>query len=327
MIGVINEKTGNVIDIDSHRTTLIDNALSYTFRSIKLNSFHVPTDPQEFYEDFGFIDHPNKKDSFGRARKSRYLTPYQIAFWKHTGNLLAVKSNKVGLTTSAILEDIQSRLLPDGAGYDLLLVAQSDEQAYEHIKTVTDLLRSSRKYSKFLNERKTNAGRVTIINPYDTTKESRIIGLGSSIKAVYSWKKVNRIHMSDVSLLPVNGQADFFGGLFSRLANTGGQVKIETIPSGQEGEVYRIYNAWVEKQKGKTIKIENDITTSFDVMFITAEEAVANGIMLQSHLDNQRIDLGELQYQKLYGCKFLSSGNQWYMKEWFSIPTGSSMTN
>lgn len=78
----------------------------------------VPRDPQLFYKYFGLLPHPFKKDSSGRPLPSPNLAPYQVEAWKHQGNLLVIKSNKIGMTTSFLLEDIQSRLLPDRTADD-----------------------------------------------------------------------------------------------------------------------------------------------------------------------------------------------------------------
>lgn len=133
------------------------------------------------------------------------------------------------MTTSFLLEDIQSRLLPEGAGYDLLVVAQNQQMADEHIRDLKNLMRNSETRAKYLIERpdkqllREESSKVSVAyirNPYNVKMPSRIIGLGASEKSVFSWKKVNKIHVSDVSLINVNNQREFFGGLHSRLANT-----------------------------------------------------------------------------------------------------------
>ena len=199
----------------------------------------IPTDPQEFYLDFGGLPHPSKRDENGNPVISLDLTPYQIACWNYNGNLLAVKGNKIGLTTSFSLEDFQSRLLPQEAGFDCLLVAQDEAMAREHIRDLKNMIRGSAKYKKYLIEKpgknimleeKSKVSVAYIENPYNPKRPSRIIGIGSSINKAYSWKRINRIHMSDVSLIANADQKVFFGALYSRLANTNGIVKIEFIP-------------------------------------------------------------------------------------------------
>lgn len=293
----------------------------------------IPRDPQKFYEDFGGLPHPYLKDKNHRSIISTKLTPYQYKAWEYQGDLLVVKSNKIGLTTSFSLEDFQSRLLPEEAGRDVLLVAQNEKMAKEHILDLKRLIRNSPKYRKYLIEKpeqgsmleeKSKAMVAYIANPYNPARPSRIIGLGSSEGSVYSWKNINRIHMSDVSLLNNKDQKNFFGALYSRLANTNGIVKIETIPNGQQGEVWNIYNK--SKLGVKTIgeSLDEDLAndphetaSKFKVLEITSQEAVVAGLIMQEFLDTERLELGDLIYQQFYECAFIAPGNQFYKSEWF----------
>lgn len=294
----------------------------------------IPRDPQAFYRDFGGLPHPYLKDKKQRPIISTSLTPYQYKAWRYRKNLLVVKSNKIGLTTSFSLEDFQSRLLPEEAGLDVLLVAQNEKMAKEHILDLKRMIRNSTKYRKYLVEKpahgsmleeKSKAFVAYIANPYNPARPSRIIGIGSSEGSAYSWKNINRIHMSDVSLLNKKDQKEFFGALYSRLANTKGVVKIETVPNGQQGEVWNIYiKSKLAAMKNLYEELTNDSgenASKFKVMEIPAQEAVAAGLITQEFLDMERKELGDLVYQQLYECAFIAPGNQWYKKEW--LTTGS----
>lgn len=300
----------------------------------------VPRDPQLFYKYFGLLPHPFKKDSNGRPLLSPNLAPYQVEAWKYPGNLLVIKSNKVGMTTSFSLEDIQSRLLPEEAGSDLLLVAQNQEMANEHIRDLKNLMRNSETCSKYLIEKpdkglmREESSKVSVAyirNPYNAKMPSRIIGLGASEKSVFSWKRVNKIHMSDVSLINLNSQKDFFGGLYSRLANTNGVIKIETIPGGTFGEVYRIYLNFMREKLDVKMSVTKDvmdsfaedtqqISTTFNVMEVNVDDGIKAGIVNLDYIAKQRIDLSQLEFDKLYNCKFVAPGNQWFKEDW--IKTG-----
>ena len=325
---------------DAKKNYKISNGSNITSTSKKIDSKTieavVPRDPEEFYRFFGPLPHPFKKDSNGRPILSKNLASYQIDAWKHQGNLLVIKSNKIGLTTSFSLEDIQSRLLPEEAGNDLLLVAQNQEMANEHIRDLKNLMRNSKTCSQYLIERpdkelmREESSKVSVAyiwNPYNTKVPSRIIGLGASEKSVFSWKRVNRIHMSDVSLININNQKEFFGGLYSRLANTNGVIKIESIPGPAFGEVYRIYLNFMQSKLNVKMNVDKDITktfaedqtkitTTFKVMEINVEEGIRAGIVNPNYIEKQRIDLNELQFEALYMCKFITPGNQWFKEEW-----------
>jgi len=294
----------------------------------QIKGFQVPRDPQAFYEDFGCLPHPRLRDESGDAIISRNLTSYQIEAWKYPGNLLVVKSNKVGMTTSFSLEDFQTRLLPESAGFDVLLVAQTVQMVKVHIHDLRKMIGNSKKYSRFLIERPengimrgdvSNSLMISIRNPYDPNRPSRIIGIGSSEATAYSWKYINHIHMSDVSLLQIKDPKKFFGALYSRLANTNGVVKIETIPNGQQGEIWDIYNRSKQQSRAvDTLDVTADpekMASKFRVMEVPAREAVQAGLISQEFLDQERRHHGETIYQQLYECKFLAFGNQFYKPE------------
>lgn len=286
----------------------------------------VPRDPQEFYTDFGFLTHPRLKDENGRPLVVEKLAPYQYEFWAYQGNALAIKSQKIGLTTTSLLEDFQFTLLPEGAGKDVLVIAQNQLLADDHILTLKRMIRQSKKYSQFLlvtpegfKEEKTKASVIYVKNPYDSNKPARIIALGKSEASVWSWKTVGKIHMSDVAKLDIKDQKNFFAAVYSRLANTEGIIKIETPPNGQEGEVYNIYN----KSRAKTIEDENNVldtfaddpadnASKFKIFEFSAIEAVKAGIISREFLEQERHELGDLLFSQLYECNFLSVGNQWY---------------
>lgn len=298
---------------------------SYNEIAEKINVI-VPRDPQEFYKDFGFLTHPRLKDENGQPVIVEKLAPYQYEFWAYQGNTLAIKSQKIGLTTTSLLEDFQFTLLPECAGKDILVIAQNQLLADDHILTLKRMIRQSKKYSQFLlvtpegfREEKTKMSLIYVKNPYDTNKPSRIIALGKSEASVWSWKNVGKIHMSDVAKLDIKEQKNFFAAVYSRLANTQGIIKIETPPNGQQGEVYNIYN----KSKAKIIENENvvldtfaddpaDNASKFKIFEYPAIEAVKAGIISREFLEQERTELGDLLYSQLYECNFLPAGNQWY---------------
>ena len=136
----------------------------------------VPSEPQAFYEDFGFLLHPRKRDSNNQPAVVTKLAPYQIAFWKYPGNALAIKSQKIGLTTSTLMEDFQFTVLPEGAGKDVLVIAQNQMLANDHIRTLKYMIYRSKKYSQFLltrseqvfKEEKSKVSVIYVRNPYDS---------------------------------------------------------------------------------------------------------------------------------------------------------------
>jgi hypothetical protein len=286
----------------------------------------VPRDPQEFYVDFGFLTHPRLKDENGQPMIVEKLAPYQHEFWSYQSNTLAIKSQKIGLTTTSLMEDFQFTLLPEGAGKDVLVIAQNQLLADDHILTLKRMIYQSKKYSQFLvttpdafREEKTKMSVIYVKNPYNNDKPSRIIALGKSEASVWSWKNVGKIHMSDVAKLDIKEQKNFFAAVYSRLANTQGIIKIETPPNGQQGEVYNIYN----KSRAKVIEDYSaalntfaddpaDNASKFKIFEYPAIEAVKAGIISREFLEQERNELGDLLFSQLYECNFLPPGNQWY---------------
>src|SRR5688500_9701909 len=116
------------------------------------NALEVPLDPETFYKKFGIIRHPDTR------KLVEQLTPYQYDVWllmlKYK-YLLVIKSQKVGLSTSALIADFQRTILPTDnpiscRGYDVLIIAQSIEAARQHLYTLRRMIAESPMYSDYL---------------------------------------------------------------------------------------------------------------------------------------------------------------------------------
>ena len=200
--------------------------------------FKIPTTFEKFYKDFGPLEHDQDRDKHNRPKKVKKLAPYQIRFANLNYGFM-LKCNKIGMTTSEMLCDFWTRLLPQYAGFDVLLCASKLEIANDLLMQLKTLVNNSAKYRQFLikapqhldfSEERSKVGVMYIANPYNPARKSRIIAIGNSATGVYSRMRVNRIHISDPSRLTLKNQDDFFAGLFSRISNTGGQIKIEGVP-------------------------------------------------------------------------------------------------
>jgi len=306
--------------------------LEHLIKEDSKQEIEVPRDPQKFYEDFGLLTHPRIRDKDNQSIPVTKLTPYQCEFWKYPANALAIKSQKIGLTTSSLMEDFQYTMLPEGAGKDVLVIAQNQMLANDHIRTLKYMIYRSKKYSRYLltrpeevfREEKSKVSVIYVRNPYDRKRPSRIIALGKSESSVWSWKNIGKIHMSDVAKLDMKEQKNFFAAVYSRLANTNGVIKIETPPNGQQGEVYNIYNnsktkLTVDESTAKTFAEDPENTASkFKVFEFPAREAVSARIISEEFLDQEKHELGELLYSQLYECNFLPPGNQWYKEDMIS---------
>lgn len=305
-----------------------------TFQDLNIyKDFKIPPRaPNLFYKDFGLLFHPRLKDpKTRRPLLIKNLTEYQIRWWNAKGDIATPKANKVGLTTTSGLELFQSRLLPEEAGSDALWIAQNQRMANEHVLNLKNQIRWSKKYSQFLitrpdielfREEKSKASVIYVGNPYDPKRPSRIIAIGGSESLAYSWKYVNRVHGSDISLLKSKDQKAFFAGLYSRLANTEGPVKFESVPNGQHGEFWNIinksrYKKNVESSDEDFAEDPENRAGDFKVWDIPYTEAVSAGVITDAFIQKQRSRLGELLFSQLFECNFLPPGNQWYKAEWF----------
>lgn len=296
----------------------------------------IPRPSNLFYQDFGLLPHPYLKNKDGTAQPIKELTPYQQEAWDCKTNLLAVKPNKIGLTTSFLLEDFQKCLLPETAGGEILVGAQDDAFANDHISYLKMLIKGSKKYSQFLienpqhellREMKSKVSVAFIRNPYEPSMPSKIIGIGQNPARTYSWKNVKHIHLSDISLMIRKDWRAYWRGIISRVANTRGLIKIESVPGwGQLGLVWQLYKllavgstiAETEDEKDTFIEDPENMMPTFKLMQINVREAIQSRVITQEYLDDALKNLGSLQYQAAFGGKFLTPGNQWYKENWFT---------
>jgi len=267
----------------------------------------IPLEAQAFYTDFGLLTHPATR------RPAPNLTPYQREIWNDRNKYrLVVKSQKVGLTTSALLEDFQ-RSITVAKGKDILIIAQSQRHANEHIRTLKYMIVNSEKYARYLitsvqeftqfKEEKTKVHVAYILNDESVNQPARIIGLGSAEGGVWSWKNVAHIHISDIAASSVQDDSGLFAAAFSRLANTNGTMLIESPPRGPRGQLYDIYT------KSKLSQAQGQSETpegQFKVWEIPAREAVASGLISQQFLDAEKLRLGSL-YRQYYEAAFISA--------------------
>ena len=283
----------------------------------------IPTSPKAFYESIGLLEHPMTRKPVGE------LTSYQINRWREAKDhkyRLIIKSQKVGITTTSLMEDFQRAILPISnpmscRGREILLIAQKYEMAKEHLNTLYNMVVNSEMYRDFLIEKpvelKTRRGKerskanmLYIYNPDNPAKPTRIIALGPRASGVWSWKNVKHIHMSDVAAVDQVDDSQLFGAAFSRLANTNGSILIETPPRGQRGKVWEIY------QQSELTGDDEYEGAKFLVRRIPAEMAVQAGLITQEFLDSEKIRLGPL-YGMFYECDFINPYTTWYTPELF----------
>lgn len=275
-----------------------------SIESVHVELEKIPTEAVEFYNDFGPFIHSKTGKTVERP------TSYQVQEWDDPSKYkLIIKSQKVGLSSWELRHDFNLSLTAC-KGKDILIIAQTQYHANEHLLTLkTDIINSA-KYAKYLirdpseflfREQKTKVREIQIKNPDNPLRPSRIIALGASEGAVWSWKNVAHIHMSDIAANDLKDDSPLFAAAFSRLANTGGSMLIETPPRGPRGRIFEIYQQALTHQQG--------IEGQFKIFHVTAQDAVTEGLITQEFLKEERFRLGAL-YPQDDEAEFISvSGN------------------
>lgn len=226
---------------------------------------------------------------------------------------MVIKSQKVGISTSCLIEDFQ-KAITKCRGKDILIIAQSQEQANEHIHTLKRLIYHSEKYQKYLitssnkltfKEEKTKLSEIWIHNPDDPERQTRIIGRGASEGGLWSWKHIAHIHMSDIAANNMKDDSPIFAAAFSRLMSTDGTMVIETPPRGPFKKTFEIYQQSLVKHQDPDL-----IETQFNIHHVSAQQGVAAGVITQATLDAERARLGATLYAQFYECQFTAlTGN------------------
>jgi hypothetical protein len=258
----------------------------------------IPKDAHEFYTDFGLLAHPRTGEPVQR------LTDYQYDIWNCPAKTVLVdKSQKTGITTSELIHDFQELLL-NGKGKDLLIVGQTEKAAIEHLYTLKRLIIDSPKYRKYLitksselffREEQTKVGTLYIKNPDNAYRPMRIIGLGFIVSALWSWKNVFRIHMSDPAAAQVVDDSGIYAALMSRLTNTDGRMMIEGPPRGPQGRFYELYEQFKDNEE-----------KNFQVFLVTIYDAKKEGLVTQEFIDKAKLELGVL-FPQTYEGSFMAA--------------------
>lgn len=306
--------------------TGLEDSKSALLEELQLIIKNMPRDPNQFYQDLGLLQHPDTGKPVPR------LTAYQTKVWKdgfYYKYRLTIKSQKVGISTSSLMEDFQIALTR-ARGKEILLIAQSLNHAKEHLYTLRKIIISSPKYSKFLiseptelllKDEVTKVMMLYIQNPDNLNRPTRIIGLGPKEGGVWSWKEVEHIHMSDITAASIKDDTGLFGAAFSRLANTNGSMHIETPPRGQLKSVWSIYQASELKNADEAHE-----QAKFKINKIPVTMAIQAGLITEEFIEAERIRLGP-QFAEKYECEFLNPSNTWYDDSLIHYDAGQQLSS
>ena len=300
-----------------------------TVRELVLQSVdEIPSGLDEFYTNVGF---------FVNQKTNEYVTvlaDHQIQTWADrwiSRYRLYLKSQKIGLSTMILLEDLHIALTV-GRGKEILIISQSKEKAKDHIQDLKKMIGNSI-YADFLIDRpiteedllrdeRSKIDTIYLRNPDNPSNPTKIIALGiTSAGSLISFKKVCHIHMSDVTLADMTEERfiEAFGGAFSRLANTDGSLVIECPPRGPSGPVFNIVDEddslkkdgiIIELDEGKKI-----LTPSgFMVRKYTYQVGIICGMITAEFIEKEKRRLGVL-FGMYYMADFYSTDQTWFDKD------------
>ena len=287
----------------------------------RITKLTISTDPHQFYRKLGLLYHPDTNKLVEK------LADYQYKIWREVFEFpyrLTLKSQKIGLSTSILMEDLQLALLPTTykescRGKDILIVGQTYDQALEHLHTLRRMLVNSDYFGKFLITKpdkallRDEATKVSVIflrNPEDEKRPTRIIARGPDERGLWSWKTVKHIHMSDIAINDSVDDSGTFNASFSRLANTNGTMHIETPPKGQLKTTWKIYQASKLKEGTKNKILQ------FRINEISYHEAIEADIITEEFIEGERERLGP-EFPVYYECQFQNPSTTWYDKDLF----------
>ena len=246
----------------------VTNSATNTSAKLITSSLHLPTDIpddlQKLYEQLGspFFHSLTKK-------QITKLSKLQKEIWKlHQTHrlLLILKSQKIGISSLCILITLY-HALTDCMGMELIINAQSDEQAKEHAQDFRRILAGSEKYKDYLittaftsmgllKDEITKVRTIYMHNPKNPTMPTKIIVVGMSPGALLSHKRVGFIWSSDstISQLTAKRKDEVWAAMLSRLANSLGPAIVECPARAPDGPVYDTWERY-QNQLENNIKI------------------------------------------------------------------------
>lgn len=283
----------------------------------------VPDELNDFYHDLGspFFHSETKEQIID-------LSELQIRIWNLHGKyrlFIIIKSQKIGVSSICILITLW-HALKDCRGMELIINAQSDEQAKTHAQDLRRILMNSEKYRKYLitqqftdlgllKDEVTKIHQIWLHNPTNPRQPTKIIIVGMSPGALLSHKRVGFIWSSDITISgqTPQRQAEVWASMLSRLANSQGPIIVECPARAPAGPVYDAYEKFQKKMENKdTIDPKNE----FYVEQFPYQLGIRDGFFTQEFIDSEKERLGPI-FGAFYSGNFFASGSTWYKEEHF----------
>jgi hypothetical protein len=275
---------------------------------------------QEFYEelDYPFFSSVTKEPILALAK-------LQLDVWVDHINhkmIIILKSQKIGISSLCIIITLW-HALTDCMGMELIINAQTDDQAKTHAQDLRRIIKGSAKYHDYLidtaftglgllKDEITKVHTIYLHNPLKPTTPTKIIVVGMSPGALLSHKRVGFIWSSDftISQLTAAKKEEVWGAMLSRRANTEGPVIIEAPARDPSGPIYEAYERYERQLVDKEFIDPNQ---DFFVFKYTYELGLRDGFFTPEFIESEQRRLGPL-FGTFYKADFFASGHTWYKK-------------
>ena len=299
---------------------------------------NIPDDLDTFYNNFEKFTHDETGETIHQ------LALYQRDVWDDSFiylNRLYIKSQKIGLSTLFLLEDIH-HALTDCCGKQIMIVAQTTVQAKLHLSDLIRLIKSST-YRDYLIEKPvpwlkkwevTKATMVYMHNPKNPLHPTRIYALSLTPGSLLSFKEVGHLHISDpmISEKTIENLDKSLAAATSRTAITHGSTVIETPPRGPEGMIYDITQRDLENLKNgyyyiphndypdlklskkKLSNISRKLQEDYHVKFYDFTYAIKAGLISWAYINSKKKELGPL-FPMFFMATFFSGSTVWYLDD------------
>lgn len=278
-------------------------------------------DIQTFYEELGcpFFNSETRKTVLK-------LADLQIEIWeqhKQFKLIVILKSQKIGISSLCILITLW-HALTDCMGMELIIQAQTDEQAKTHAQDLRRIISNSSKYKDYLitkpslalgllKDEVTKVHTIWMHNPNNPTTPTKIIVVGMSQGALLSHKRVGFIWSSDMTISELTTDRKYvtWAAMLSRRANSRGPVIVECPARNPDGPVY---DTWERYQKQIENKEVIDPKNDFHVFKYTYELGLRDGFFDETFIESEKRRLGPL-FGTFYNADFFASGQTWYQEK------------
>jgi len=291
---------------------------------------NIPDDIQGLYEDLDcpFYHSLTKKQILK-------LSKLQLDIWKlHREHrlLMILKSQKIGISSLCILITLW-HAMTDCMGMELIINAQSDDQAKTHAQDFRRILANSPKYKDYLitsqfvslgllKDEITKVHTIYLHNPINPKMPTKIIVVGMSPGALLSHKRVGFIWSSDstISQLTSAKKHEVWAAMLSRLANSLGPCIVECPARDPSGPVYEAYERYEQQlEDGNVIDPDND----FFVYKFKYQLGLRDNFFTPAFIESEKRRLGPL-FGTFYAADFFASGSTWYEEEHFANKTDTA---